>query len=135
MVCQEQAAELRPHLGAIREAGGELAIVGCGTPEQARAFRDQHSLDVRVLADPSLESYQLAGFRRGLATLISPRSMWNYARTFARGYSQAKTQGDPLQQGGVLVIRPGGEVSFRFVSRASGDHVPPARIVAAVRAG
>jgi hypothetical protein len=133
VVCQEQAAALRPHVGAIREAGGELVIVGNGSPAQALAFRDAHSLDVPVLADPSLQSYRLAGFKRGLTTLVSPRSLWNYARTLARGYRQSETQGDALQQGGVLVVRPGGELAFRFVSRASGDHAPPARIVAAVR--
>ena len=30
--------------------------------------------------------------------------------------------GDPWQQGGVIVVRPGGEIAYRFASRESGDH-------------
>jgi hypothetical protein len=133
-VCGQQAAELRTHLDEIEQAGGALFIVGSGTPEQGRAYRERHHLErATVLTDPSLRSYQLAGFKRGLGTLVAPRALWNYARSALAGSRQRRTQGDALQQGGVLVVRPGGEVAWRFVSRASGDHASPAQIVQAIR--
>jgi peroxiredoxin len=135
VVCREQAAELRPHIEAFRRRGAELFIVGLGTPELARGFARETQLEgVTVFCDPSLRAYQLAGFRRGLATVLSPRAAWSYVRAYARGHRQVGTQGDVLQQGGVLVVRPDGTIPYRFASRASGDHPSPDALLEAAGA-
>lgn len=41
-------------------------------------------------------------------------------------------QGDAFQNGGVLVVRPGGEVAYRYISEVSGDHPPVADVLAAI---
>ncbi|MDH3214324.1 MAG: SDR family NAD(P)-dependent oxidoreductase, partial [Myxococcales bacterium] len=41
-------------------------------------------------------------------------------------------QGDPWQLGGVFVIRPGGDLTYRYVSREAGDHPPVEEILAAL---
>lgn len=82
----------------------------------------------------SRRSFDLAGFRRGLWTLIRPRAVWNYLRAFFSGYAPRKLQGDALQQGGFLVVFPGGDVAFRFLSEASGDAPRVEQILAALHA-
>ena len=117
----------------IRERGAELAIVGNGAPSFARAFREDLGLDVRLYTDPSLETYRALAFHRGLLrTALSPRTWGHAARALAGGFLQGRTQGDPLQLGGVVVVRPDGTVAYRFASAEAGDHPPIADILAAL---
>jgi hypothetical protein len=129
-------AELRPHVDEIRAAGADLVIVGSGGPFFAKGFAEHLEMShVTILSDERVRAYALAGFKRGMATLLHPRSAVNYLRALKKGFRQGRTRGDALQQGGVMVVRPDGSVAYRFASDASGDHPPPAEIVAAVKAG
>ena len=48
------------------------------------------------------------------------------------GFRQGKTAGDAWQQGGALVVQPGGKVTFRYVSLGPGDHPGPTTLLAAL---
>ncbi len=128
---------MRDRLQEIRAAGARLAIVGNGSAEFARAFREDLSLpdDVELLVDPELRSYRAAGMRRGRAELLSPRLASNALRAFRAGFRQGAVQGDPFQLGGLLVIRPDGALAYRHVSREAGDHAPLGDVVAALAPG
>ena len=127
---------MRPSLAKIFESGAGVAIVGTGDAASAKRFQEDLDLrDVAVFTDPARRAFRLAGFRRGLLPLLRPRAVWNYIRAFCAGYRAGRLEGDALQQGGVLVMRPDGAVLFRHVSRAAGDHPAPEKILAAVRAG
>jgi hypothetical protein len=133
MLCRDQVAELRPHVSALRAAGGELVIVGSGAPHFAKAFGEDLGLgDVPIFCDRPLRSYALAGFRRDVGSLLDPRVLLHGARALAHGQFQHRTQGDPLQQGGAMVIRPDGTVAYRYRSAVAGDHPKPAVLVAAL---
>ena len=125
--------ELRPRIPTIRRAGGDLVIVGSGWPEAARDYRDLLDLqDVTVLCDEARESFRLAGFHHGMLRTIGPRAAINYLRQLLKGHVSRNQAGDPAQQGGVLVIAPGGGLTYRYASEVAGDHAPPDEIVAAV---
>lgn len=127
-------AELRPHLEPIRQAGGEVVIVGTGDPLAAASFREDLAVEnVEVFSDERREAFDRAGFRRGIGTLLSPRAVGNYLRAFLSGHRPKRRQGDALQQGGVLVVAPDETVYYRHASRASGDHPDVADLLAAVR--
>jgi hypothetical protein len=120
----------------IRERGAEVAIVGNGASPFARAFREDLGLDVPLYTDPSLETYRALAFNRGLArTALSPRIWAHAARALAGGFLQGRTQGDALQIGGVVVVRPGGMLAYRYASAEAGDHPPIANILAALGPG
>jgi NAD(P)-dependent dehydrogenase (short-subunit alcohol dehydrogenase family) len=125
---------LRDRLSEIRAAGASLVLIGNGSPDFARAFREDLALDEEVvlLVDPALRSYRAAGMRRGYAEVLSPRLATNVWRTMRRGYRQGAVQGDPFQLGGILVIQPGGNVVYRHVSQVAGDHPPLDDVVAAL---
>jgi NAD(P)-dependent dehydrogenase (short-subunit alcohol dehydrogenase family)/peroxiredoxin len=123
---------LRDRIDEIRKAGAELVIVGNGAQNFAAAFREDYALDGPLLVDPELRGYRAAGLRRGRVELLSPRLPLNALRALWSGSRQGAIQGDPWQLGGVFVIRPGGELAYRYVSREAGDHPPVDDIVAAL---
>ena len=134
VACREQAAVLQPHLKDLKKDGVEVAFIGSGAPRYASAFRDEFKLkDALVLSDEPLASYKRAGFRHGALSTFSPRAMLHYARALAAGFRQGKTQGDPLQQGGVMVVDGEGNVTYRYASKTGGDHPPVDKILAATR--
>ncbi len=120
------------HVGEIRARGAELAIVGNGAPSFAAAFREDQGIDGPLLVDPELRAYRAAGLRRGRVELLSPRLVGNALRAFRAGYRQVGVQGDPWQLGGIFVIRPGGALVYRHLSREAGDHPPVDEILAAL---
>jgi len=134
MFCREQVAQLRDSLTEIRRAGAELVIVGNGSRYFASAFREELGLDCLLLVDPELRAYRAAGLRRGYVEILSPRLPLNAVRAFWGGARQHGVQGDPWQLGGVFVVRPGGKLMFRYVSREAGDHAPIEEILTALAA-
>lgn len=127
---------MRPRVNEIREAGAELAAIGNGSVEHLRWFLDTEKPGFPAYTDPSLKVYGLAGLHRGLAATFSPSAGLRALGALSRGHRQAGVKGDPLQQGGVLLILPdpeGGSLAWRHVSRHSGDHPDASVIVDAVR--
>jgi hypothetical protein len=109
-----------------------MVIVGNGAQDFAAAFREDFELDCPILVDPELRGYRAAGLRRGRVELLSPRLPLHALRALRSGSRQAGVQGDPWQLGGVFVIRPGGELTYRYVSGDAGDHPPVDEILAAL---
>lgn len=110
-------------------------LVGSGSPAAAKAFQEDLGLgEIRIFSDPTRRAYELAGFRRGLLTLLRPGAVWNYLRAFLSGHRQKAKQGDALQQGGLLLIKPDGTIPFRQISHASGDHADLDDVLAVLRA-
>ena len=124
---------MRDRAEEIRALGAELAIVGNGSEVFARAFREDFGLEGPLLVDPELRAYRAAGLRRGRVELLSPRVPLNALRALRSGSRQTGVQGDPWQLGGVFVIRPGGELTYRHASREAGDHPPVDEVLAALR--
>jgi dehydrogenase/reductase SDR family protein 12 len=106
--------------------------VGNGAANFAAAFREDFELECPILVDPELRAYRAAGLRRGRVELLSPRLPLNALRALRSGSRQTGVQGDPWQLGGVFVIRPGGDLTYRYVSREAGDHAPVGEILAAL---
>jgi hypothetical protein len=134
LFCKQQIAAISPFLDRIRSSGAELAVIGHGTIEEARAFRDEQKMVVPLLTDPSRQSYCALQMRRGLASSLAPAVLVRGLRALGAGFRQSRVAGDPLQQGGVVVIAPGGVERFRFISRDAGDHPTPAQILSALQA-
>jgi len=123
---------LRDAQAEIGARGAELVIVGNGSAHFARAFREDFSLAGPLLVDPDLRAYRAAGLRRGHVELLSPRLPLHALRALRSGARQGAVQGDAWQLGGVFVIRPGGELMFRHVSREAGDHPPVSDVIRAL---
>lgn len=133
MFCRQQVAEFRPHVDEVKQAGLELAIIGSGAPNFARAFLEDLKVgDLPVYSDQELASFTAAGLHRSLGSILDPRAL---IKGFsAIKYKQKRTMGDATQQGGVLIVKPDGSIPYRYVSRFAGDHAKNEAILDAVRA-
>ena len=107
--------------------------IGNGTPVMAADFVEQFHVGFPVYTDPSRVTYGLAGLHRRFGLGLETFSRLKRAR--AVGVSQGATAGDPWQQGGVMVVRPDGEVLYARADEAAGDHAPIEAILAALAPG
>jgi peroxiredoxin len=132
MACAAQVDEFKPHIQALRACGIGFSIIGSGTPNFVEGFKERMGIDAPVFSDAKLASYQALKMKRGLFTMIDPRIVKNWIIPFK--YRQRRTMGDALQQGGVLVVTPEGEVTYEYKSEYAGDHPKPSVIVEAALA-
>lgn len=123
---------MRGEIQNIRAKGAELVVVGNGQPWQAAAFREEMALDAPLFVDPALAAYRAAGLKRGASSVLGFSAARAAVRALRGGHRQKGVQGDAWQLGGVFVIRPDGSVPYAYVSRAAGDHAPPAAVLAAL---
>ncbi len=112
-----------------------LVLIGQGTPRQAAAFRRKQGIQLSLLADEDLVSYRAAGAKvAGVRDLFNPMVVAKGAMTSVREKTiQTRTQGDPAQLGGVLVIAPDGRITWSHMSTDAGDNASPEEILAAVK--
>lgn len=102
---------------------GNLAIVGNGTLAHARDFDRTHSKGVlRSLVDTDKKTYRALAMKHGASTTMTAASGLRALAALSRGHIQTSTKGDPLQQGGVLVVAAGGHPVFFQRSEFAGDH-------------
>ena len=124
--------QLHHEMDRIHRAGAEIVVVGNGAPHFIKGFRELTGFQGPLYTDPSLESYKAASLKHGWSTFLNPRAVTNAARALMGGNMQGKTQGDPAQQGGTLVIAPPGRLLFHHVSDTAGDHAKLDRVFAAL---
>lgn len=113
---------MRDAYASIQAAGAELAVIGNGTPTEAGAMVQRMQLPFAVYTDPERGAFQALGLRSSLAASFSPRVILNGLRAIRAGFRQGRMQGSALQQGGVLVLRAGGERVDLYVSKTGGDY-------------
>lgn len=133
-MCRERAAQLRGRDQELAAAGARVVFVGNGTAAMAKDFAAQHAGAHEVLSDPSRQAFAAAGMRRSVGATLHWRLLRNAVRAFRRGFRQTKVQGDPWQQGGVLVFAGDGRLAYEQQDRVGGDELDLDSVVAAVRA-
>jgi len=133
--CREQVAEVRAVRADFERAGARIVVVGQGSVEDAAAFAREFGDGLEVLTDPTRETYCALGMKRGWRTAATFGTVKRAAQALAKGYRQAaRVQGDPFQQGGVVVFERGGRERWRFVSSEAGEHPPLSAVLAALPA-
>ena len=95
-----------------------------------RAFEPENACAIRPIT--SLENRGQGGCNQIVPASARTSVLALKARDVqpVAGFRQGKVRGDPWQQGGVLVVLPGGRVVYRYLSSAAGDHPAPAAVVA-----
>lgn len=101
----------------------------------AQDFREGQRVGATIWVDPKRSTYRHLGFKRGPgSTLFSLATSRHALRALSKGFFQGKTQGDPWQQGGVLVVGKGGQAVYCYASEEAGDMAPMKDVLAAARA-
>ena len=122
--------------GDFKAAGAELLLIGQATPRHAAQFRRRQGIQLPIIADEDRVSYKAAGAKvAGITDLFGPKVIAKGAVTGVRNKSiQTRTIGNTAQLGGVLVVRPGGDVAWSHMSNDAGDNASPEEIIEAIGA-
>ena len=124
--------QLHRDIEQIRSKGAELYVIGNGSPSFIEGFREETKYTGPIYTDPSLEVYKAAQLKRGALKTLNPLALGATIKAFRNGSRQVGTQGDPWQQGGVLVVASSGEVRWHHASDHPGDRPTASEIAAAV---
>ena len=124
--------QLHREIESITAAGAQVFVIGNGSPSFIEGFRETTKYEGPIYTDPTLSVFGAAQLKRGVMKTLDPRALGKTVGAFMRGHRQGTTKGDPWQQGGVLVIAPGGEVKWHHASERPGDNASPREIVAAL---
>jgi hypothetical protein len=124
-------AQLRHLVPEVDSAGVQLHAVGCGSVQQLNWFIEDQNFDKPAFTDPTGKVYAAAEMVRG-RKIFGLRALKNFWRMFRAGFRQDGVRGDGLQNGGVLLVKPKGDVAYRFIAEQFGDHAPVERVRAAV---
>lgn len=119
----------------MKSAGATVAFIGVGAPWMAQGFDEEFKLTgegAQVLTDPSRESFRAAGMKHGIWRTMGPGTWVGAVRAFLSGSRQGKTQGDPWQQGGAVIVDRSGEIRFRHVNQHAADNVAVSELEAAL---
>ena len=125
--------QLHHSIDQIHGAGAELYVIGNGAPMFMEGFRETTGYQGKLYTDPSLEVYKAAELERGFWKVVNFGAAAATLGSARRGFKQGKTQGDKTQQGGVVVVAPGGNVVYHHISKHPGDNASPDAIVAALK--
>jgi peroxiredoxin len=114
-------------------AGVELAVIGQGTPEQARAFAASQAVDLPLYVDRQRASYRAAGTKVAtLGELLGPRSVARgIQRALGDRVHQGRTVGHAAQLGGVLVVRPDDSIAYAHLADDAADNPANDEVLAA----
>ena len=100
----------------------------------ARAYAGETHYPWPVLSDGGRRLYGAYGMgRASWRHLLGPSAMRAYAREVFRGRWPRMPTADPMQQGGDVLIDPGGIVRFAHVAAGPGDRPSVTRLLEARR--
>ncbi len=108
-----------------------IALISNGKPHFIVPFRKETGYEGPIYTDPSLETYKLLNFRHGLLTHMGAKSLTESIRAATQGHAKLLVQGDPNQQGGVIVISPQDQVDYYYRNKETGDHAPMDQVLKA----
>ena len=88
----------------------------------AQEFAEQFQIRAPIYVDPQRHLYQALGMSASKAKMLNPKVLWAGFKASQKGFRQTKLQGDPWQLGGVLLLKPSGEIPYLYRSKFAGDH-------------
>jgi hypothetical protein len=133
MHCREHVVQLHRRIDELEATGAGIYVIGNGAPHFIEGFREHTGWRGPLYTDPSLAVYEAAGMKRGVLTTLNLGAGLRSIGALRRGAKQGRTQGDPWQQGGVLVVASNGDVLWSQASDGPGDNASVDEIVAAIR--
>jgi peroxiredoxin len=129
--CRVGAMELERDR-ALLGSDPNVWLVGMGTPEQARAFKQQTGARFPLLLSQDLRAYEAMSLPRGSVRQVFGIAAQRVARRRARGDGldrvaeggnrpKKRPEQDWHQLGGAFVLAPGGTVVWSHRARHAGD--------------
>ena len=108
----------------IQRQGAELIAIGNGQPQFVQGFIEDESIPFPVYTDPKRVTYKALGFTRGIGATFKLATLKSGIRAASAGHRQHALQGDPWQQGGLVVVSTMGDILYHHINKDAGDHAP-----------
>jgi len=110
----------------------QIAMIGMGTPEEARSVVRSLDLPFPVLLDSSRRVYELYGLIEADArAFLNRKSAAAVGRALLNGSRGGRPIGDPRQLGGAFLIDTDGTIRWAKRSHYAGDHADVEEILVA----
>ena len=114
----------------IRQAGGNVVLVGMGTESQTREFTERFAVPFPMICDPDQHLYRDFSIERmSPLGFFSPTMALRGIAAMAQGHTMGLPEGDVRQLPGVLIIESDGRIIYRYDGNDPADHPSPAVIV------
>jgi peroxiredoxin len=124
---------LRAHEQEFRSKGANLAAIGLGDVNYAKAFREETGITFPLLIDADRKAYRAAELKKAnLLHLLRSDNAAARKRAKAGGFKQTQLGENPFQLGASFVLAPGNVDKFIHVSETFGDNTSVADILAAL---
>ena len=128
-------AQLRHAEEDIRQAGGNVVLVGMGTESQTREFTERFAVPFPMICDPDQHLYRDFSIERmSPLGFFSPTMALRGIAAMAQGHTMGLPEGDIRQLPGVLIIESDGRIIYRYDGNDPADHPSPAVIVEQLKA-
>uniref|UniRef100_A0A2K6NV13 Peroxiredoxin like 2C n=1 Tax=Rhinopithecus roxellana TaxID=61622 RepID=A0A2K6NV13_RHIRO len=134
LFCERRAVVVfMRHFLFLQEASVTLIVIGQSSYHHIEAFCKPTGYSHEIDVDPEREIYKRLGMKRGeeiAASRQSPHVKSNLLSGSLQSLWRAVTgpqfdfQGDPAQQGGILILGPGNNIHFKHCDRNRLDHKP-----------
>jgi len=124
---------LRAHEQEFRSKGANLAAIGLGDVNYARAFKEETGINFSLLIDAERKAYRAAELKKANLLHLFRKDNASYRkRAKAGGFQQKKLGENPFQLGASFVFGPGNVDKFVHVSETFGDNAAIADLLAAI---
>jgi len=124
---------LREHQQDFQSKGANLAAIGLGDVNYARAFREETGITFPLLIDADRKAYRAAELKKAnLLHLFRKDNAAYRKRAKAGGFQQKKLGENPFQLGASFVFAPGNVDRFAHVAETFGDNAAIPDLLAAI---
>jgi peroxiredoxin len=120
--CRQRLAELVAESTPYPDSEYAVWVIGNGTALMAQDFVETYAITRPVFTDPSRKIYKALGMNRNFG--INLTTLKQSFVAFKQGHRQTDVQGDPWQQGGVVVFDRAGVVNFSIADNEAGSEIP-----------
>lgn len=122
LFCRENVTEMSKFQNVINDKKLKLVFVHMGDPAYADEFFSKYfDHPVAHISDPGRHLYKSLNLKRGTFFQLFGPMTWlrGFWVTFIKGIFQGRTEGDPLQLGGIFILSRGQIVYEQKIPRAS----------------
>jgi len=102
-----------------------IVFIGNGQPNMIKSFKEEiRAPDAEIYTDPSLETFEACGLKKGLRYLVNFKSMKSMMALKKKGYHMSEWEdgnGDKTQMGGILAFKDPGLLTYHYVSEYLAD--------------
>ena len=122
---------MRQQSGDIQAKGAEVAAISFEPRGRLFQLTRQLQLPFQVLSDPERDVYAAYSLAQGsLLKIFSPKTVWTYAKYFARGRRYEHAASDWKQLGGDFILGDDGTILYEHRGQTPADRPSVASLIA-----